>query len=291
MQTLPDRTLPPWRTPPFLGVGIGFRHEHRRRLFDMTFDRNAPRPDWLEIISENFMDFGGEPREVLQRALSQWTIIPHGVALSLGSPDPLKEEYLAAQEKLLRHLNPPWFSDHLCFSSFGKHEYQDLLPIPFTKETLEWVASKVNALQTRMQRLFVVENVSAYLASPISEFSEGEFLAQLSQRTNCGLLVDVNNVYVNYRNHGHEPAEFFDSIPLDKVVQIHLAGHDDRGDLVLDTHGDFVRPEVWDLYKSFLLRLGRPVSTLIEWDQDIPSLETLLQEADRARTLLKETVL
>ncbi|HSQ65425.1 MAG TPA: DUF692 domain-containing protein [Polyangiaceae bacterium] len=268
---------------PDLGVGVGFRPKHAADVLDRG---GSPDVRWYEVISENFMSpwpaargpGGGRPAANLARLRAGYTVIPHGVAMSIGSVAPLDDEYLARLRVLVDALDPPYFTDHACFCRASGLDLHDLLPLPYTKEALAHVTERVKRVQDAIERPFALENVSSYLSYRESEMPEWEFLAELAERADCGLLFDVNNVFVSAYNHGFDPAEFIDAVPADRVVQIHLAGHQDRGAYLLDNHGDHVRREVWALYERAIRRVGA-VSTLIEWDENIPAFEVLAREA------------
>jgi len=268
---------------PDLGVGVGFRPKHAADVLDRG---GSPDVRWYEIISENFMSpwaaargpAGGRPMANLARLRDAYPVIPHGVSLSIGAVAPLDEEYLARLRLLVDGLNPPYFTDHACFCRASGLDLHDLLPLPYTKEALAHVVERVKRVQGAIERPFALENVSSYLTYRESEMPEWEFLAELAERADCGLLFDVNNVYVSAFNHGFDAETFIDAIPADRVVQIHLAGHQDRGAYKLDNHGDHVRREVWSLYERTIRRVGS-VSTLIEWDENIPAFDVLAREA------------
>jgi uncharacterized protein (UPF0276 family) len=264
---------------PFLGHGIGLRAPHFPRLGDGT-----ARIDWFEAISENYMVAGGRPRAALEQARARAPVVLHGVSLSIGSTDPLDEAYLDALETLIARIEPAWISDHLCWSSVGGHYLHDLLPLPYTEEALTHVVGRIVAVQERLRRPLLVENVSSYLTYTHSTIPEWEFLAAVAERADCGLLLDVNNVYVSARNHGFAPHAYLAGLPVDRVGQIHLAGHTDMGAYLFDTHDGPVIEPVWDLYRQAVRRFGR-VSTLVEWDDHIPPLDVVCAEADRARAL------
>jgi uncharacterized protein (UPF0276 family) len=268
-----------WRDAPFLGYGVGLRRVH----FDDIFAHRAD-VDFLEILTENFMTFGGRPREILRRAAAEFPLVLHGVALSIGSVDPLDDEYLAALAALIDEVKPRWFSDHLCFSSAFGVEYHDLLPMPFTEEAVEHVAARVRAVQARTDCPFALENPSYYVRYAGGEMTEAEFLGAVLERADCGLLLDVNNVYVNARNHGYDARAFIDAMPAERVIQIHLAGHRDLGHVIIDTHGAAICDEVYDLYAYTLGRTG-PVSTLLEWDHDVPPMARMIEENARIRAV------
>lgn len=265
-----------------LGIGIGLRTSHFTELL-----QRKPRADWFEAISENFMIEGGRPLHVLEHVRRDFPIVLHGVSLSIGSTDPLDANYLAALGRLAERIDPPWISDHLCWTGVAGQNLHDLLPLPWTEDSLEHVADRVRRVQDRLGRQIALENVSSYLTYEHSTLSEAEFLAEVSDRSDSMILLDVNNVYVSACNHGFDPKAFIDAMPPSRVVQLHLAGHSDLGTHLLDTHDDLVCPQVWQLYRHTLDRLG-PVPTLIEWDGDVPPLEVLEQEVDRARAIWSE---
>ena len=219
---------------------------------------------------------------MLERARALAPVALHGVSLSLGSVDPLNESYLDELAALAARVEPAWVSDHLCWGSVGGHYAHDLLPLPYTEEALAHVVERVARVQERLRRQILVENVSSYLTYVQSAMPEWEFLAEVARRSDCGILLDVNNVFVSAPNHGFDPATYIAGVPADRVGQIHLAGHSDHGTHLLDTHDAPVRAEVWELYRATIARLGR-VSTLIEWDDHIPPWADLVAEAERAR--------
>jgi uncharacterized protein len=264
---------------PYLGHGVGLRTTHFPRVLDGT-----ARVDWFEAISENFMIDGGRPLAVLERARASCPMVLHGVSLSLGSTDPLSKRYLHALRALVDRVAPAWVSDHLCWGSVGGRYAHDLLPLPYTQEALEHVVRRVETVQDRLGRQILIENVSSYLTFAHSAMPEWEFLAAVAERADCGILLDVNNVYVSAVNHGFDAARYVLAMPPDRVGQIHLAGHSDKGTYLLDTHDGHVVPAVWDLYRLAVRRCGR-VSTLIEWDDRIPEWGVLCAEAERARTV------
>jgi uncharacterized protein (UPF0276 family) len=269
---------------PDLGVGVGFRIPHYPRVLD---DPEPVLVDWFEIISENFLVEGGRPLANLERLKARHHVIPHGVSLAIGSVEPLDQSYLGKLRGLLARLDPPWVSDHLCWARAPGVHIHDLLPLPYTREAIDHIVERVKRVQGTLERPFALENVSSYMTFRESTMTEWDFLAEISERADCGLLLDCNNVYVSSRNHGFDPVTYIDAVPADRVVQMHLAGHTDKGKYVLDTHSDFVRDEVWSLYRRALERCG-PVSTLVEWDEDIPEWDVLAAEAAKARTMRAE---
>jgi uncharacterized protein (UPF0276 family) len=271
-------------TGPYLGHGVGLRPKHYPHLWD-----GSGRVDWFEVISENFMSAGGRPLAALERARALGPVVLHGVSLSLGSTDPLNEVYLAELRALADRIEPAWVSDHLCWGSVGGHYAHDLLPLPYTEEALAWVAERVARAQDRLGRQILIENVSSYLAFTHAAMPEWEFLAGVAARAGCGVLLDVNNVYVSARNHGFEAAAYLAGVPVGTVGQIHLAGHTDMSSYLFDTHDGPVIDPVWALYRAAVRRFGR-VSTLVEWDDHIPALEVLCAEAERARAIEAEVL-
>jgi uncharacterized protein (UPF0276 family) len=270
-------------TPP-LGHGIGLRTRHFP-------DFLAGRPDvaWVEALSENFMAPGGRPIEVLERVRREVPVVLHGVSLGIGSVDPLDERYLDDLVRLAARLQPVHVSDHLCWASHRGQYLHDLLPLPYTEEALAHVAGRVQQVQERLGRPLLLENPSTYLAYRESTMAEWEFLAELTRRTGCGLVLDVNNVHVSARNLGFDPVAYLDGLPPDRVGYLHLAGHTDKGAYLLDSHAHAVPPPVWSLYREVLRRCGR-VPTLVEWDEAIPPLDELLAESRRAAAIEAEAL-
>jgi uncharacterized protein len=265
-----------------LGQGLGLRHP----FYEAAAGGHAPI-DWWEVITENFMVDGGNPRRVLRAARGHRPIVLHGVSMSLGSTDPLDAGYLDRLAALAAEIEPAWISDHLCWSSFGGHRGHDLWPLPFTEEALAHVAARVARVQERLGRRILVENVSSYLTYKHSPMSEPEFLAALAERADCGLLLDVNNVFVSARNHGFDPVAFLDAVPRARVGQFHLAGHTVLPTHLLDTHDHPVSEAVWDLYRHAVARFG-DVATLLERDDHIPPLEELCAESRRAGEIARQ---
>ncbi|HTA18685.1 MAG TPA: DUF692 domain-containing protein [Polyangia bacterium] len=267
---------------PAIGHGIGLRTEHYADVLATN-----PPVDWFEVISDNFMEPGGNPRRVLRAVRERWPVVLHGVSLSLGAVDPLNERYLDALDALAREVEPAIISDHLCWGSHGGAYAHDLLPLPFTEEALAHTSTRVLRVQDRLKRQILVENVSSYVAFTQSTMPEHEFLAALAARTDCGLLLDVNNVFVSAHNHAFDARAYLDAIPVGRVGQFHLAGHSQAGALLLDTHDHPVRDEVWDLYAHAVARFGA-VPTLIEWDDKLPSLARVVEESQRAKKVARE---
>jgi uncharacterized protein (UPF0276 family) len=269
---------------PDLGVGVGFRVPH----YTQVLGEHLPM-DWFEVISENFMVRGGKPLANLEKLLAGYPVVPHGVSLSIGATEPLDAAYLARLRALVDRIDPPWVSDHLCWTGTAHANLHDLLPMPLTVQALEHVVERVKRVQDALGRPFALENASSYLAFASSSMPEWEFIAALAEKADCGILFDINNVFVSAYNHGFDANAYIDAIPADHVVQMHLAGHTDKGTYLLDTHSDHVRPEVWELYRRAVRRIG-PTSTLIEWDDDIPSWDVLALEAATARKMRAEVL-
>jgi uncharacterized protein (UPF0276 family) len=240
--------------------------------------------DWFEIISENFLVGGGRPLENLERLREAYRVVPHGVSLAIGSAEELDRTYLSKLKDLLGRLDPPWVSDHLCWGRAPGVHLHDLLPLPYTKEAVLHVVERTKRVQGVLERPFVLENVSSYMTFRESTMTEWDFLGEIAERADCGILLDCNNVYVSAQNHGFDATAYIDGVPHDRVVQMHLAGHTDKGRYILDTHSDHVKDEVWELYERAIGRCGA-ISTLVEWDDDIPEWDVLSEEAAKARRL------
>lgn len=277
--TAGDPAQPAAGKPPYLGFGLGLRTQHYTDILD-----GDPRVDWFEVISENFMVPGGQPLAILERIAARYPVVMHGVSLSIASTASFDEDYLDGLVALAKRVQPKWISDHLCWTGVHGVNLHDLLPIPYTREALDHVVARVHHVQERIGRALCLENVSTYVQFDRSEMPEWEFISELTRRTGCWLLFDVNNVYVSAFNHGYEAMDFLNGIPADRVIQFHLAGHSDMVNYVVDTHDHPVRTEVWDLYQAALRRFG-PVSTMIERDDHIPPLPELVEELDHARAL------
>jgi uncharacterized protein (UPF0276 family) len=269
---------------PRLGFGLGLRPPH----YEVALT-GAPDVDWWEVITENFLVAGGNPRRVLRAARERWPIVLHGVSLSIGSVDPVDDDYLARLATLVAEVEPPIVSDHLCWSGLGGHSAHDLWPLPYTDEALAVVVDKVGRVQDRLGRRILLENPSSYVTFTASQIPEAEFLAEVARRADCGILLDVNNVYVSATNHGWDPAAYLAAIPVDRVGQLHLAGHSDHGSHLLDTHDHPVCDAVWALYADAVARFG-DVATMIERDDQIPALDELVGELDRARQIAGATI-
>jgi hypothetical protein len=262
-----------------LGIGVGLRASH----FGLIL-RRWPDVDWFEVLSENYMDTGGRPAWVLDQVCERYPVALHGVSLSIGSTDPLDRAYLRKLQALAERTRARFVSDHLCWTGVLGWNTHDLLPLPYDDETLRHVVARVRQVQDALERPLVLENPSSYVSFAASTMPEWEFLARLAEEADCGLLLDVNNVYVSAFNHGFAAEAYVDAIPADRVVQYHLAGHTHKGTHILDTHSGPAIDAVWDLYARSSARTG-PVSTLFEWDAAIPSFDEVLAEAEKAAPL------
>lgn len=264
---------------PQLGCGVGLRPKHYP-----VITTDWPKVDWFEAITENYMDSGGRPVLILEQIRARYPIALHGVALSIGSMDPLNENYLTRLKNLVSRIQPAIVSDHLCWSGAGGEHLHDLLPLPFTEEAIQHVVSRVQTVQELLKRPILLENVSAYVTFQYAEMQEWTFLSEIARRSGCGILLDLNNIYVNARNHELDAKAYVEAVPVSKVGQFHLAGHTDMGKYLFDTHSAPVIEPVWELYRRALKRFGQ-VSTLIEWDESIPDWVELEAECGRARDI------
>lgn len=273
---------------PYLGFGVGLRTPHYHHVLE-----SRPRVDWFEVICENFMGVGdrsgGRPLHVLEKVRETYPIAFHGVSLSVGSVDPLDRDYLTRLKALADRFEPVWVSDHLCWTGVDGERLHDLLPLPFSEEAFHHVVGRINHVQEFLGRRILVENVSSYVTYPESEMTEWEFLSEVARRADCAILLDINNIYVSAVNHGFDPAAYLKGVPRDRVAQFHLAGFTDKGTHLIDTHDHPVSEAVWELYQKAVERFG-PVSTLVEWDTNIPEFSGLVEEVNRARSLQEQTL-
>ncbi len=263
------------------GCGIGLRREHYGVVL-----AERPAVPWFEVISENFMQAGGRPRHVLEEVRKDYPVAVHGVSLSLGSDEPAGPDYLRRLRELVTWVEPCLVSDHLCWTALQGRNSHDLLPLPYNEDAVRVAAASIVRVQDAIDRRILVENVSTYLELRASEMAEWEFVSAVLEEADCDLLLDVNNVYVNARNHGFDAKRYLDEIPAERVREIHVAGHEDHGEYVIDTHDHPVCEDVWELYRCAIERFG-PVPTLIERDDRIPELPVLVDEAHRAATIME----
>ena len=265
-----------WNLPD-LGFGVGLRSVHFGHIL-----ANNPPVDWFEVLSENYMDTGGRPLYVLDQIAERYPIVCHGVSLSIGSTDPLDMDYLRKLKTLAARVRAHWISDHLCWTGVSGLNIHDLLPMPYTEESLRYTIARVKTVSEFLERPLVLENPSTYLEFGASTITEWEFMRQMAEEADCGILLDVNNVYVSSYNHGFDPVEYLEAIPAERVTQYHLAGHTNKGTHIIDTHSDHVIDEVWELYRQAYKKTGGR-ATLLEWDEDIPSFQVVHAEALKAK--------
>ncbi|HEX3135691.1 MAG TPA: DUF692 domain-containing protein [Planctomycetota bacterium] len=265
---------------PDLGIGVGLRTQHYREILD-----GAPRVGFFEIISDNYMESAGRPLEFLDRIAERHPIVMHGVSLSIGSTAPLDRTYVRNLKKLRDRVHARWVSDHLCWTGLAGRNTHDLLPLPYTAESLRHVCERIRRVQDVLDAPLIIENPSTYVSFAESTMSEWEFIAAMCDRTGCGLLLDVNNIFVSARNHGFTPDEYLAAMPWDRVVQFHVAGHSDEGTHIVDTHDGPVIDPVWEILAKAWPRAGG-ASVLLEWDAKIPSFAEVENEAFRAHTVL-----
>lgn len=272
---------------PDLGIGIGLRTAHYADILGSasqaaTSDALPTLPAWFEVITDNFLDTLGRPLEVLDKVAARFPVVLHGVSLSIGSADPLDIAYVRAVAALRDRSGARWVSDHLCWTGINGVNSHDLLPMPYTSESLSLCRDRIDAVQQIWGQPLILENPSSYVSFAHSTMGEAEFLANLCAHTGCGLLLDVNNVYVSSRNHSFSSRDYLDTIPMDRVVQVHVAGHTQQGKIIVDTHIGPVIDPVWQLLRDAWKR-GCRASILLEWDAEIPALATVVAEAEKAR--------
>ena len=281
-QTNNSQSLTPQPSLANLGFGLGLRTDHYQEILN-----TKPAIDWLELLSENYMVAGGKPLHFLDKICENYPVVMHGVSLSIGSTSPIDKDYLRDLKKLADRVQPAWMSDHLCWTGVHGQNMHDLLPLPYTEETAKHVAERVGIVQDYLGRQILLENVSSYASYVDSSMTEWEFITQISEAADCLLLLDVNNIYVSSYNHQFDAKAFINGVPQNRVQQIHLAGHHNHGDYIIDTHDAPVIDPVWDLYEYTISRLGQ-VSTMIERDDHIPPLAELVQELNIARKIAEK---
>lgn len=280
--------LPPLSAPlpsaskrPFLGFGLGLRPDHYQDIIE-----TSPDVDWFEILSENYMVPGGKPLYFLDKIRQDYPVVMHGVSMSIGSTDPLDFDYLKDLRKLADRAEPRWISDHLCWTGVDGHNLHDLLPLPYTEDAVTHIVDRVNQVQDFLGRRILLENLSSYVTYHESEMSEWEFISEITERADCLLLLDINNIIVSAKNHHFDPMDYVRGVPAERVMQFHMAGHtfNITGKIAVDTHDQPVSDKVWQLYEDALRHLG-PVSTMIERDANIPPLQEVVDELNHARQL------
>ncbi len=263
----------------YLGFGLGLRTTHYEAVLS-----DRPPVDWLEVLSENYIVPGGKPLYYLDRVREHYPMVMHGVSLSIGSTDPLDWNYLKQLKALAKRVEPEWISDHLCWTGVDGKNMHDLLPLPYTEESIDHVAARIGQVQDYLGCQILMENVSSYMTYKQSMMSEWDFLSTVAERADCLILLDINNVYVSAFNHHFDPRHYIDAIPIERVQQFHIAGHNNCGDYIVDTHDRAIIDTVWNLYAYAVRRFGR-VSTMIERDESIPRLEELLIEVETSRRI------
>ncbi len=269
-------------TDNFLGFGLGLRSQHYDHIL-----HHQPTVDWFEVLTENYMIAGGKPLYYLDAIAEQYPVVMHGVSMSIGSTDELNWTYLKQLKELITRVKPKWISDHLCWTSAQQINSHDLLPLPYTEEAINHVVNRIKQVQDYLGQPILLENVSSYLTYKQSETTEWAFLNEITRRSGCLLLLDINNIYVSARNHGFDANEFIDAIDINSVRQFHLAGHSDFGTHVIDTHDHDVTASVWELYAYALDRFGA-ISTMIERDDNIPEFTELMAELDQAKLIAEK---
>ncbi len=265
---------------PFLGFGLGLRTDH----YQDVLEQKPKEIDWFEIISENYMIDGGKPLYFLDKIRQDYPIVMHGVSMSIGSTDPLNYDYLKQLKKLVERVEPMWFSDHLCWTGVDHKNMHDLLPMPYTEASVRHFADRISQVQDFMGRQMLIENLSSYITYTSDAMTEWEFLTAVAEKADCYILLDVNNIYVSSYNHHFDAMEYLQGVPAERVWQHHLAGHQNTGNLIIDTHDEPVIDPVWELYEKTAQLLG-PVSTMIERDANIPPLAEVIEELNQARAI------
>jgi uncharacterized protein len=266
---------------PYLGFGLGLRPQHYEDIL-----QQKPSIDWFEILTENYLVPGGKPLYYLDKIRELYPIVMHGVSLSLGSTDPLDRDYLKQLKSLAKRVAPVWISDHLCWTGVGGLNMHDLLPVPYTGETINHIVARIKEIQDYLDRQILIENVSSYLTFTQSEMTEWEFISEIVNQADCYILLDVNNIFVSATNHGFQAMDYIKAIAPQRVAQIHLAGHSNYGNYIIDTHDAPIIPNVWKLYEETITRFG-PISTMIERDDNIPPLGDLLLEIEQAKKIME----
>jgi len=264
---------------PYLGYGLGLRTEH----YDYVLN-NQPNIDWFEVVSENFMVAGGKPRYYLDAIREQYPIVMHGVSMSIGSSDPLNWDYLKQLKTLINQVQPAWISDHLCWTGVNNTNAHDLLPLPYNDDVIKHIVERIKTVQDFLGQQILIENVSSYLTFKDSKMNEWDFYSRVVEEADCLMLLDINNIYVSARNHQFDALEYINRVDKKRVQQIHLAGHSDYGDYVIDTHDNDICPDVWELFSIALKKFGK-VSSMIERDDNIPAFSELEEEFKQMRQI------
>lgn len=264
---------------PYLGYGLGLRKEHYETVLN-----ERPNVDWFEIVSENYMVDGGKPLDYLTRIREHYPMVMHGVSMSIGSTEPLNFDYLKQLKELIKRVEPEWISDHLCWTGVNGLNLHDLMPMPYTEEAIQHIADRVSQVQDYLGQQILLENVSSYVSYSDSVMSEWEFYSEVTQRADCNMLLDINNIYVSAYNHNFDPYTYLTAMPSERVHQFHLAGHTHENNLIIDTHDHPIADPVFDLYAAAVEHFGR-VSTMVERDDNIPPLPELLAELEQVKNI------
>ena len=270
------------------GFGLGLRPDHYSEI--LAAPAGSLEVDWFEILSENYMIPGGKPLAMLDKIRQDFPVVMHGVSMSIGSQDGPSPEYLQQLKKLIDRVQPLWVSDHLCWTGYHGQNMHDLFPLPYTEEAVKHVARNIKRVQDYLERPILLENVSSYVSFTCDSMKEWDFVSAVAQESGSLILLDVNNIYVSSVNHGFDPQQYLQALPTDRVQQIHLAGHSDNGDHIIDTHDHPVTDPVWALYADALRRFGQ-VATMIERDDNIPPLQELVSELQQARRIAADTLI
>ncbi|MDO8953953.1 MAG: DUF692 domain-containing protein [Gammaproteobacteria bacterium] len=270
--------------PRIQDAGVGLRSQHYASIL-----ANLPSVPWFEVLSDNYLDDYGPPLQKLEVIRQHYPVVMHGVGLSIGSSDPLNKDYLNRIKALAERIDPAWISDHICWTSHNHRYSHELLPLPYTEAVINHIVARIQTVQDCLKRPLLLENISSYLRFNLSEMSEPEFINSIATRSGCGILLDINNIYVNSHNHGFKAEDYVQAIQVKAVKQFHLAGYEKTAHLLVDTHGAAIFPEVWQLYQLALNRFG-PIPTCIEWDNHVPDWGSLLAETHKAQAMLDAIV-
>jgi len=272
--------MTPKNSKPFLGFGLGLRSEH----YQDVIEQQPKDIDWFEIISENYMIDGGKPLYFIDKIRQDYPMVMHGVSMSIGSTDALNMDYLKQLKALIERVEPEWFSDHLCWTGVDHKNMHDLLPLPYTEAAVNHIADRISQVQDFMGRQMLIENLSSYITYTSDAMTEWEFISAVCEKADCNILLDVNNIYVSSYNHHFDPMDYLQGVPAERVWQHHLAGHENNGNLIIETHDHPIINPVWELYEKTAELMG-PVSTMIERDGNIPALSEVIDELNYAKNI------
>ena len=268
-----------------LGFGLGLRPNHYEEILSTN-----PPVDWFEVITENYLVPGGKPHYYLNQICERYPVVMHGVSMSIGSTDPIELDYLRQVKQLSERIKPKWISDHLCWTGVSGKNMHDLLPLPYTEESIQHIVGRIQRIQDFLGQQILIENVSSYITYQQSQMTEWEFISEISNQADCHILLDLNNIYVSSVNHGFDPSIYLTNVPKNRVCQFHLAGHSNMGNYIIDTHDQDIINPVWNLYAEAIKHFGF-VSTMIERDDNIPPLESLITELNHARRIAQHELM